>query len=263
MVLRCSGRVGCDPEAAVPHHHGRHAVPGGGREVAVPEHLGVVVGVGVDEAGGEHQPVQVDDGLRGPHLGTRGESPGRTSTMASPSTTTVARRRSVPVPSITHAPHSAVVNGPSLRPGAPRPRSWHGGPVEERGVALGEEASGVVEHELAELVVGEQAPPHEGVGLVDHPGHLLDVPVADVRAEDRSETRPKGIGLGEGEGHGAIVRLATEVEAGHEPGLDVGLGLDAGRRELVELGGHDADGGHRAHPCRSSSGLWPAIASSP
>ena len=54
-----------DAEAAVAHDHARDPVPARRREVAVPEDLGVVVGVDVDEAGRQHQPVEVD------HLGAR------------------------------------------------------------------------------------------------------------------------------------------------------------------------------------------------
>ncbi len=46
-VLRAGRR---DPEAAVAHHHGGHAVPGRDREHAVPHHLGVVMGMEIDEA---------------------------------------------------------------------------------------------------------------------------------------------------------------------------------------------------------------------
>ena len=52
-----------DREAAVAHHHAGDAVPARRREVAVPEDLRVVVGVDVDEAGREHEAVEVD------HLG--------------------------------------------------------------------------------------------------------------------------------------------------------------------------------------------------
>ena len=51
-----------DAEATVAHHHRGHAVPAGGCEVAVPQHLGVVVGVDVDEAGSQYEPVEVDLG---------------------------------------------------------------------------------------------------------------------------------------------------------------------------------------------------------
>ena len=48
-------------EPAVAHDHAGDAVPARGREVAVPEDLGVVVRVDVDEAGRQHQAVEVDD----------------------------------------------------------------------------------------------------------------------------------------------------------------------------------------------------------
>ncbi len=43
-----------DGEAAVAGNHRRDTVERGGREIGVPEDLGVVVGVDVDEAGGDH-----------------------------------------------------------------------------------------------------------------------------------------------------------------------------------------------------------------
>ena len=49
-----------DPEAAVAHDHAGHPVPAGRGEVAVPQDLGVVVGVDVDEPGSQRQPVEVD-----------------------------------------------------------------------------------------------------------------------------------------------------------------------------------------------------------
>jgi hypothetical protein len=44
------GAGGRHAEAAVPDHDARHPVPGGAGDRPVPEHLGVVVGVDVDEA---------------------------------------------------------------------------------------------------------------------------------------------------------------------------------------------------------------------
>ena len=52
---------GCQREAAVPAEHGGHAVQRGGAGVGVPEQLGVVVGVQVDEAGRDQQAAGVDD----------------------------------------------------------------------------------------------------------------------------------------------------------------------------------------------------------
>mgnify|MGYP003694434243 CR=1 FL=1 len=51
---------GGDAEAAVAHHHRGHAVPGRDREHPIPHHLRVVVGMDVDEAGRDHEPVGVD-----------------------------------------------------------------------------------------------------------------------------------------------------------------------------------------------------------
>ena len=103
------GPGGRDAEPAVAHDDARHPVPARRGEVAVPEDLGVVVGVDVDEA-------------RGPGPGRRGRPPrcratgtsspgGATAAMRSPSTATSAARAGAPVPSITEAWRRAA--GPS------------------------------------------------------------------------------------------------------------------------------------------------------
>ena len=51
-----------DAEAAVAHDDRRDAVPARRGQVAVPQHLSVVVRVDVDESGRQHQPVEVDLG---------------------------------------------------------------------------------------------------------------------------------------------------------------------------------------------------------
>src|SRR5690606_19016987 len=51
-----------DREAAVPGDHGGDAVEARRRQAGIPEHLGVVVGVDVDEAGRHHAPGGVEDG---------------------------------------------------------------------------------------------------------------------------------------------------------------------------------------------------------
>ena len=66
-MSRCSGRVGATPKPQLPMTTVVTPCQHDGREVAVPEHLGVVVRVDVDEARGEHEPVEVDDlGARPP-----------------------------------------------------------------------------------------------------------------------------------------------------------------------------------------------------
>ena len=60
-------RVGAhrrEPDAAVAHDHGGHAVPARRREQRVPGGLAVVVRVQVDEAGREQQAVGVDGAVR-------------------------------------------------------------------------------------------------------------------------------------------------------------------------------------------------------
>src|SRR5439155_27178994 len=54
------GPDGREPDAAVAHHDGGDAVPGGGAEERVPRDLPVVVGVDVDEAGGDDAAAGVD-----------------------------------------------------------------------------------------------------------------------------------------------------------------------------------------------------------
>ena len=61
---RKSGLHRGEAEAAVAEHHRGDAVPAGDRAVRVPADLGVVVGVQVDEAGRDDQPVGVDDPRR-------------------------------------------------------------------------------------------------------------------------------------------------------------------------------------------------------
>ena len=57
--LLFAGSNGGEPDTAVAHHHRGDAVPAGRRDVRVPRDLGVVVGVDVDEPGGD-EPAGVD-----------------------------------------------------------------------------------------------------------------------------------------------------------------------------------------------------------
>jgi hypothetical protein len=70
------GPGGGDAEPAVAHDHTRDAVPARRREVAVPQDLGVVVRVDVDEPGGEDEAVEVDD-LRDVGVGRGARGAGR------------------------------------------------------------------------------------------------------------------------------------------------------------------------------------------
>ena len=70
--LAVLGLAGGQGVAAVAHDHGGGAVPRRAREQAVPHDLGVVVGVDVDEAGGDDSALGVNDtpgGLVEPALG--------------------------------------------------------------------------------------------------------------------------------------------------------------------------------------------------
>ena len=49
----------CQP--TVPHDKGRHSVPARGREQRIPEDLGVVVGVDIDEPWGDGKAISLDD----------------------------------------------------------------------------------------------------------------------------------------------------------------------------------------------------------
>ena len=51
----------CEAEAAVADDHRGDAVPAGERQIRVPEELRVVVGVEIDEAGGDDHAARVDD----------------------------------------------------------------------------------------------------------------------------------------------------------------------------------------------------------
>ena len=57
------GPGGDDREAAVPGHHGRHPVEARRRQLRVPEHLGVVVRVDVDESRRHDVPGGVEHGV--------------------------------------------------------------------------------------------------------------------------------------------------------------------------------------------------------
>jgi hypothetical protein len=74
-----------DAEPAVPHHDRRDAVPRRDREHPVPEDLGVVVRVDVDEAGRDHRAVGVHDTLRTTgHLAERRDAAGTDADVAAP-----------------------------------------------------------------------------------------------------------------------------------------------------------------------------------
>src|SRR5581483_8095157 len=49
-----------EPDTAVAHDDGRHAVPARRRQLRIPAHLAVVVGVDVDPTGRENEPAGVD-----------------------------------------------------------------------------------------------------------------------------------------------------------------------------------------------------------
>ena len=61
MMSRCSGRVGATPNPQLPMMTLVTPCQFDGVRSRVPEDLGVVVRVDVDEAGREHETVEVDD----------------------------------------------------------------------------------------------------------------------------------------------------------------------------------------------------------
>jgi hypothetical protein len=60
-VLAMLDRHGGDAKAAVRHEHAGETVPRGRRGQRVPEELGIVVRVRIDEAGGDHLAASLDD----------------------------------------------------------------------------------------------------------------------------------------------------------------------------------------------------------
>ena len=60
QAFAVGGLAGGEADAAIAHHRGGDAVPGGRRHVAVPYRLGIVMGVDVDEAGGDQLALGVD-----------------------------------------------------------------------------------------------------------------------------------------------------------------------------------------------------------
>src|SRR5262249_38755735 len=99
--------------------------------------------------------------------------------------------------------------------------------LEEIRVHLAPEAYGVREGEVPEVVVVEQSVLDQLVRLRHHLGHVGDVEVADVRAEERVETRAHRVGVAvEGPRVDGVVGLAAEVVAADVQILEVLLAGD-------------------------------------
>ena len=62
---------GREPHPAIAHHHGGHAVPARGRDIRIPSHLAVVMGMDVDPAGSRQQAVSVEFAPSGARLGAQ------------------------------------------------------------------------------------------------------------------------------------------------------------------------------------------------
>src|SRR4051794_7117307 len=109
--------------------------------------------------------------------------------------------------------------------------------VEERRVGARPQRHRVLEREPAEVGLGGVALLHQLPRFGQHLPDVRNVPVPDVRREQRLEPGPTGATRVERQrGHG-IVGLAAEVVAAGEAVADlVGVG-DAATRELVQRGG--------------------------
>src|SRR5205823_1170702 len=117
-----------------------------------------------------------------------------------------------------------------------RRRLLHHRALEEVGIDLAPEAHGVGKHELAKVVVAQQSVLDQLVGLGDDLGHVGDVHVADVGAEERVEPRVHRVGLAiEGPRVDGIVGLAAEVEALDVEVVEVFLAGDPASRVIVEV----------------------------
>ena len=95
------------------------------------------------------------------------------------------------------------------------------------------QAGGIREHELPQVLLGEEAVLHQLVGLFQHERHVGHVEVAHVGAEDRAE--PVMAVAVEGPRGRHVVRLAAEVEALGEVAPQLLGRLERRRREVVDL----------------------------
>src|SRR5579875_2129753 len=107
--------------------------------------------------------------------------------------------------------------------------------LEEVGVHAGPQAGGISEDEIAKIVFSDQSVFDQFVSLLGHFGHIGDVPMADVGAEDGVEPGAKGK-LARIERHGVdrVVSLAAEIEVGHEQIAYIFGLFDAAARPVVE-----------------------------
>ena len=95
---------------------------------------------------------------------------------------------------------------------------------------------GILEHEAAETASIDLLFFDQFVGFGHHFGHVLDVEVADVRAEQRLDLGAARIAVAvERPGVVGVVRFAAEIERFHEQRLEVVLVGDCARRVVVEF----------------------------
>ena len=135
-----------------------------------------------------------------------------------------------------------VVEAPAREPAASywgRPLAdgncllFHDRAAEEVGIHGGPQFDGVVEDEVAELLLVDMAVLDELVGLGHDAAHVGHVPVADVRSEDGGEGHSAGIELRrERQRVHRVVGLAAEEEAVREHVEQV---VDTGEQGLTEL----------------------------
>src|SRR5690349_9397121 len=113
---------------------------------------------------------------------------------------------------------------------------FHRRPGEEVGIHLAPEPHRVGEHEVAEVVIVDQAVLDQLIGFRHHVRHVGDVEMADVGREDRVEPRAHRIRLAvERPRVDGVVRLAAEVEAWHEQIFEIVLLLDLAAEVVVDI----------------------------
>src|SRR5215469_5709193 len=99
--------------------------------------------------------------------------------------------------------------------------------LEEVWIHLAPKAHGVREGEVSEVAVVEQSVLDQLVRLRHHFGHVGDIEMADVRAEERVQTRAHWVGLAvEGPRVDGVVGLAAEIVGADVQILEVLLAAD-------------------------------------
>ncbi len=221
-----------DREAAVAADHGRHAVQRRRRQTGIPQHLGVVVRVHVDEARRDHEPGGVDRARR------RLRSSSRRRRRSVPSRTpTSARTAGAPVPSTTDPPRTmrSSISGRRPRQGTGRPRRSTTVPAKNDGFAPVKKRTGLANTKSRKSVSSIQ--PWSTISHASSSTSLMSGTSQCATSEPNMALKPRAERVDLGVERGAVHRvvgLAPEEEAGHEQFGDVGPLFDAARGELVE-----------------------------